>query len=157
MRKEAFFLIVICCAVLQATLLDYFRVFFIKPDLLLVCMVMANIFFSPSWALIFSAGAGFLEDSLTVTTFGSHTLIFVLWSLVIMRLSRKITMENSIIRVLLVLVIVVVDGLIHSAIPGQAGNLPSGIFFRTIIIEPVYTAIAGFFMFKIVQPYFTVL
>lgn len=153
MRKLFFTLIVIILSLIQATLINYFQIFLVKPDFLLIVVVLASLFFNSGWAITFSLFAGILKDSLAINTLGINTLIFPLWSLMVIRLSRKISIENDLRRGILIFIVVVANDLVTRIAQFCLGNIiSSGIFLKIIILESLYTAIISPLVFKVIQP-----
>lgn len=135
MKRLYFFIIILACALLQVTLADYFKVFTVKPDLILIAMVLVNLLLSRGWAFVLSVFAGMLKDILCVNAFGTNTLIFALWSFLIIKLSRKISLENTCLRAALAFIVVFANGI--AARP----PVPTGIFLRITSLEALYAAI----------------
>lgn len=116
-------------------------IFNVKPDLLLVSVIISSLFFEPLWAIFFSVYAGILKDILSVYPFGIHTLSFFFWSLLIIGLSRKIILDNFYVRLALMFIIAVLNSMIMRAALLLSGiYIPLGIFFRIVALESVYTA-----------------
>lgn len=138
---------------LQLTLLDYIKIFNVKPDLFLVCAVIASLIFKPRLALFFSLFAGMLKDAFSVNAFAIHTLLYPFWSFLIIRLSRKITIETNIIRMVLIFII----SFLHSVATGLIfiylnTFIPAGIFLRIVIIESFYTTAVFPLVFRAINP-----
>lgn len=147
MRAFIFFLIIILCGTLQATVLGHFRVFNVKPDLLLLDMVMASLIFKPRLALSFSIFAGIFKDAFSAYTFGINMVLFPLWSLLIIFLSGKITLEDDYIRLGLALSVAFIHNMAAGLLSVSAGSfIPLGILLRIIFVGAIYTG-ASFFLF----------
>ncbi len=116
MTKRIFFIIVFICVALEVTFLNYFKIFSVKPDLSLIAVVFASLYFDLKWALILSIFVGLLKDTFSLNPFGIYTPLFALYSLLIARLSRKISLENNLILMVLVFIIVIFNNLLHSSI-----------------------------------------
>lgn len=152
MKKWIFLLIVILLGIFQVTILDCFKVVGIKPDLLLISIVIASLTFHFRWVLILSVFAGILKDAFSINTFGLNTLLFPLWSFLIIKLSKKISIDNNFIRAAVVFVIVIFNDIIIKLIFLFLGNLvPVGIFLRIIFIESLYTALICPLVFKVIK------
>jgi cell shape-determining protein MreD len=128
------------------TLADYFKVFTVKPDLILISMVVVNLLLDWRWAFALSVFAGMLKDILCVSAFGTNTLIFALWSFLIIKLSRKISLENICLRAALMFVVVFASGI--AARP----PVPAGILLRIVFLEAVYAAILLPLVCRAVRP-----
>lgn len=155
MKKLFFFVLILSLAVIQVSIFNHFRIFSVKPDFLLISMVMASVSFPPAWAVTFSIFSGFLKDGLGTSGFGVETMLFPLWSILIIKLSRKIPLDNELIRVLVVLLAVIFNAIVSRLLLLYVGNtIPSRVFLKVIIIEPIYTAFFSVLVFKIIPPVF---
>jgi len=148
-KKFIFFLFVFLAGLLQVTIINYFRVLTIKPCLFLIFVVIASLTFELKWALIFSLFAGIFKDIFCIGAFGINTALFLLWSFLIVRLSREISIENNVLRCGLVLIVVFLHDLFVGLIYVYSGNyVPLGIFLRIITLQPIYTALILPLVFK---------
>ena len=142
MKKWVFFLVIFVCALLQPTVLNSIRFFGVKPDLLLICVVIAALEFELKWALILSVSAGLLKDSLGVQSFGFNAIMFGAWSLLIIRLKRDISFDNLYMVIALTAVVTLAHHLLFGLALVYFGSfIPLGIFVRIMIIETFYTAL----------------
>ncbi len=150
MKKLFFLFIIIILGVLQPTLLDYFKVFSVKPDLLLISVVIASLVFDLRWAFVLSVFAGFFKDIFGTSTFGINTIMFALWSFLIVRLSKEISIDSDTRRIALLFIITAIHNTITGLIFIYSGRLvPLGIFLRVVIVESIYTAIVLPLIFNI--------
>lgn len=148
-KKPIFFLLIIIFALLQATLLNYINIFNIKPDLLLVSVVISSLYFDPVWALSLSIFAGILKDILSANTLGMNTVLFCLWSFSIIKLSRGITFDSNYIRLVLIFIITILNSIIIRLVSLFLDNfIPWGIFLRITLVESLYTALILPLVFK---------
>jgi len=155
MRKWIFLLVIVIFSIFEITILDYFKVFGVKPDLFLICVVMVSIIFvfELRWALFLSIFAGVLKDTFSLNVFGINTLLFPLWSLLIIKLSKNILIENNFIYAALVFIIVIFHDIVTRLINLTLGNfIPLIIFLRITLIESLYTALIFPLVFKLNQP-----
>lgn len=142
MKNWIFFLIIIALGMLQVTILNYFKIFGVGPDLLLISVVIASLFFEFKWAFVLSVFAGLFKDIFGANIFGINTLLFPLWSFLIVRLNKEITIDYNFIRIVLVFIV----SLLHNTITGliliYSGNLiPLGLFLRIVSLQSIYTAL----------------
>jgi rod shape-determining protein MreD len=152
MKSFIFFLVIVILGVLQLTVVDYFKVFNLRPDLFLIAAVMAGLIFNLRRALAFSIFAGMLKDVFGVTGFGLNSLLFFLWGLLIARLSREVSLDNNFIRIGLVFIIAVMHNTISGIIFIYSGNfVPLGIFLRIVCFGSLYTALISPLVFKAVS------
>lgn len=142
-------LIIVILGILQVTILDYFKIFTVKPDLLLISMALnnLNLGFRPAFAL--SLFAGLFKDVFGVSPFGINTILFGLWSFLIARLSREITIDNNITRVALIFIVTVMHNVLTRIILIYLGrSIPLGIFLRIVCVESIYTAAVSWLVFR---------
>jgi rod shape-determining protein MreD len=156
MRILILIVIILVLSLLQVTFFEYFTFFNIRPDLLLVTLVLVSLRMSFSgWPLVLGLIAGFLKDSSGIGGFGLNSFLFPFWCFLVLNLSRKITLENNFLRGLLVFVV----ALLHNIITGlsviyMGGFILPGIFLRIVFFDSLYTAIALPLLARIINPLF---
>lgn len=144
MKNLIFLALIFIIGLLQATLLNCFRFFSVKPDILLVSAVIASIFLKQKWALVISLCAGLFKDIFATTAFGVDMLFFSLLSLVIFELSKKISIEDRYALMVAVFIAVLIKGIINRFVFFYADNfVPLGIFLRVSFIEALYSALSA--------------
>jgi rod shape-determining protein MreD len=149
MKKILFFLLIVILGILQLAVLDCFKVFNLKPDLLLIAAVIAGLSLNLRWALASGIFAGLLKDIFGVSGFGLNALLFCLWVLLIARLAREVSLDNIFMRMALVLVISLIHNTASGIIFTYAGNfIPLGIFLRIVCLGSLYTALVSLLLFK---------
>jgi len=158
LNRLIFLAIVLIIGLLQATVLDVFKFFWVKPDLLLASVVIASLLFELRWALVAACFAGLLKDITGIHNPGIYILLFPLWSFLVIRLSRQITLENDFIPPVIVFVVVISDSIIARVVVLSLGDPVAslGIFLRVTFIESVYTALVFILLFRIIKriPYY---
>jgi len=153
-KKWFFLLITVIMGLLQVSVLDYFKLFGVKPDLLLICMVLASLYFELKWALCLSIFAGILKDIFSANIFGINILLFPLWSFIIIKLSKNIPVDNNVIRTLLIFLVVILNNIFIRAIFLFLGKPISwGVSLRVASLESLYTALVVPLAFKIIKPF----
>ena len=141
MKIFIFIVAIIIFALLQTTILNYVNIFNVKPDLLLISAIIASLFFQPLWAISLSIFSGILKDIFSVNAFGMNTILFFLWSFLIIKLSRKISLDSNYVCLVLVFIIAIVNNIITRLIFLFLGNSISlGLFLRITFIGSLYTA-----------------
>ncbi|MFH1640793.1 MAG: rod shape-determining protein MreD [Candidatus Omnitrophota bacterium] len=141
MKKWLIVLIIIILALLEVTLLDYIRVFGTKPDLLIISVFVLSFYAGFKWALPLAILAGALKDAFGSYPFGLNTLLFSVWSILLIKLSKKVSIDSDLIRAILVFIILVFNNIIARMILLFSGNsIPLGIFLRVTFLESLYTA-----------------
>ncbi len=94
MKKWVFFLNILFFGLLQATFFNYFTIFGVKPDLILILVMIASLTFNLREAFAIAIFSGIFKDIFIANKFGIYVLLFPVWSLVIFRLSKKITLDS---------------------------------------------------------------
>lgn len=152
MRVSVFLVTALILVVFQLTSLSYFRLFGVSPDLFLICVFIASLFFELRWSIIFSVLLGIFKDSFSPDTFGLNIILFSLWSFLIVKVSRKITIEDNITRALLLFIVALLQNIISGLLLFYSGgNVPTGIFLRIILLGSLYTALILPLILKIVK------
>lgn len=141
MKKPIFFAAIIIAGLLQIALLNYFKVFTVKPDLFLVAVVAAGLFFELRWVVAFSLFAGIFKDAFCLSG-GRNAVLFLLWGILVWRLNREFAIENNLLRSALTFIAVVMHNLVSAAVLISAGTpMPAGIALRIIALQPLITAV----------------
>ena len=152
MKRLLFAGIILLLGVLQVTLIDSFKIFNVKPDLLLIIAIIASFFFDFKEALVLSVFAGVLKDILGTDVFGMHTLLFPLWIFLIERLNRQVPIDQDLIRLILIFVITFLHHMLRGLILVWLGQqIRSGIFLRILFVESIYTTVVYLWVFKGLQ------
>jgi len=156
MKKIYFFLAILALGFIQLTLLNYFRIFTVRPDLLLVACVVFSLRFPGKWALFLSVFAGLFKDISSAQAIGINTLLFALWSLAITRLTREISIDNDYLAAILVLVIALTQNILCGFYQLYVGNsIALGIFLRITVLESLYTAACLPLVIRALRPLYT--
>lgn len=155
MRNWLILSAVIFLGILQATVFSYFSFFGVSPDLLLLSVIAASLILDFRWAFVFSLFAGLFKDSFSAQAFGVNTFLFPLWSFLIQRLSRQISLENNLIRIALAFTVLLIHNISCGVILIYLGRfIPPGIFLRTIVLSALYTGIFFLPVFKAVKLFY---
>ncbi len=149
MKNLKFSFLILFFGVCQAAFLDYFRVFNVKPDLLLISVVIVSLILKLRWAVILSLFAGILKDVL-VSSPCANAFFFPFGCFFIIQLSNKISFEELPVRIGLVFILAIVYNICCAAALIYSGRLiPFGIALRIIILGPIYTTIVFSLVSKI--------
>ncbi|MGE5197685.1 MAG: rod shape-determining protein MreD [Deltaproteobacteria bacterium] len=152
MNRWAFALIIVIFTLIQVTVLDYFRIFGTKPDLILIAVVITSLFCDLKWAISLSIAAGILKDSFTTVTFPLNSLLLPLWSFLAIKLSRRFSLDVNFVRAILIFIIAVFNAVAVRMIYLYTGTLVSlGIFLRIALLGSFYTALASLLIFKVLK------
>lgn len=155
MKKWLFSGVILVSAIVEVSFLNYFRIFNAKPDLLLITVVIASLSFDLRRALIFSIFAGILKDAFASNPFGINMVLFPLWSFLVVKLSREISIDNNYIRSALIFIISVSTAILARLIFAYLGKVvPLGVFLRIAFLNSLYTALVLPLMLKIIKPLF---
>lgn len=157
MKALTFAFIIIIFALFQAAILYHADIFNAKPDLLLISMLMASLFFEFRTAIILSIFAGMTKDIFSANASLSASL-FPLWSLLIIKLSKKIPLDNIYIRMALIFIIANLNGIAGILIYLFLGNfIYGGIFLRILFFGALYTAFVFPLALRAIEPLFAML
>lgn len=155
MKKPFFLFGIILAGVFQITLFDSLKVFNVKPDFILLAVVMAYFMLEFKWAISLSVFAGIIKDALGIGAFGMNTLLFPLWVFLLAKVNKQIQMDSSLFRPIVVFVITLSHHIIAGLIFVTLGRfIPIGIFLRIVFIESIYTALIFFLACKLAAQWF---
>jgi len=156
MRRSYFFFFIIALGLVQSTFLNYFQVFGAKPDLFLITIVLASLYFDWRWSMFFSICAGLSKDISGLHFLGINTLLFIVWNITIVQLARKIALDSFEARLLLILVVAFLNNIITRLILIYNGSfVPLGISLRIVILGTIYTTAVCPLILKLVKPTLT--
>ncbi len=152
MKNRVFFGLIIFCALIQSVWLDYFSIFSVKPDLLLICAIAAAAYLPKRNALFFCFLSGMAKDILCVNNFAANTILFCLWGWLVIRLSKEFSLEDEYILIGLVSAASLLNNLASRVFFFYAARqIPAGIFFRIMIIDCLYTTLLAWVVLKCYQ------
>jgi rod shape-determining protein MreD len=141
MKRFLLFPVILVLGILQAVVLSRFRIFNSGVDILLVSAVLAGIFFGPRLALPLGLFAGILKDMLSSGPFGINTILFVFFSFLAVKLSRKIIIDDVLRASVVVFILAFLNNIIRGLAAIYLGNVVSmGIYIRIVIMESIFTA-----------------
>jgi len=152
MKLSTLTVIALALGLFQLTFLHYFRVFGVQPDLFLVSVILASLFLPERRAIIFSLAVGIFKDVFTLNTFGLDILLFGIWSFLIVKTIRKVSIEDSLSRALLLFIVALLHNIISGLALVYSGNfIPPGIFLRAVFLGALYTGLVLPLIFKIIK------
>lgn len=154
MKKGIFFILIFILTLFELTLLDSFKIFNVKPDLILIVVIIISLYLDLKGVLILTLFAGILKDIIGLNSFGIYTLLFPLYGLAIIKLSRKISLDNNSLRCALIFISVIINDIISRLIFISLGKsvAPVGIFLRITFLETIYTTALLPLVIKVVKP-----
>lgn len=145
MKRKLFFIpIILIVAFIQITVLDWVALFGIKPDLLLLVVIVCGLYFSPGWALGYSIVAGCCKDLFTAVGWGNNIVLFSALSLLLVALHKRIRFDNKIVRVSVVYLSYLAYYCVSGLFLPQAFVVPKGIFLRIVFLGPLYGTLVFF-------------
>lgn len=157
MKNWFFLFVIIAFALLQVTVLDYFKIFKIKPDLLLISVIIISLYFELKSTLFLSIFTGILKDTFLASPFAINTLLFPLWGFLTIKLSKKVSLDNNFTRSISIFIIMVLNSTITRLIFLFFGKFISwGIYLRIALFESLYTALIFPIIFRIIKPILTI-
>lgn len=150
MRNWIFLLVIFICGLFQSTILNYFKILSVKPDLILICVVVAGVFLSWEWALCCGLFAGIFKDIFGTAPLGINILLLPLWGYLLAKLSKKISLDDDIVLAVTVFVVIFLNDIAGHFINLYFGRFISpGIFLRITFIEALYSALILSLLFRI--------
>jgi len=152
MKKWLSLAIILAAALLQVMLVDHFKIFGAKPDLLLITLViLAGFFlFQLRWLLTLAIIAGICEDIFSANIFGVNTLLFCCWAILIVRISRRMSIDDNLRRAILIFTITLLQSIGTRIISVLWGNpITWGIFLRVSFLSAIYTLIVSPLIFRL--------
>lgn len=152
MKISTLLITTLILGVFQLVFLEYFRIFGVKPDLLLAIVVIAGLFLETRWAVVFGASVGVFKDIFSLGPFGLQVILFSLWGFLVVKISRKISIEDNIAVIPLILIITLLQNIFMGLALIYSGSpAPVGIFFRIVIIGSLYTALISPLILKLTK------
>jgi len=153
MRNNLIFsLSIVIFAMLQVVFTDYLKIFNVKPDLLLIIISLGSLALSLRWALVLSVFAGLFKDIFGMNMFGINTLLFPVWSFLIIKLAKKISIDNNYLRLGLIFIIALIHNTFTGLVSVYSGSfIPPGIFLRIVFVGSLYVAVISPLVFKIIN------
>ncbi|MDD4909917.1 MAG: rod shape-determining protein MreD [Candidatus Omnitrophica bacterium] len=149
MKKPGLILIILLLAFLQANILDSFRLFSFKPDLLLGVSVFAVLNTCGYWPFIFALLCGLLKDSLSYAAFGLNIFSFCLISVTVTILNKGMYFDSQSNYIPIVFACALFNSLVNYAYLFRQLSLPA--FLSVSFVSAVYTTIAAVLIFKFLR------
>ncbi len=152
--KLFFFLFITVSVLLQATSLNYLRLFSVKPQLPIIGVVLSSLYLPAGWALSLALFAGILKDIFSIQYWGVNTFLCPALSFTIISLSRKISLDDLSVRACLIclsLITVNIAARIIFIILGQQ-TVSAGAFLRITFLESLYSSVIFLPLFKLIKP-----
>jgi len=152
MRNWIFLFIILIFALLQTTVLDYVKIFGVKPDLFLISVVLAGIYCEIRWALFISLFSGILKDILGINTFGINTLLLPLLCFLVLQLNKKLSIENYFLCSIVTFISTLFYAALTRLISQYLNNfIPYSVFLRISFLEALYTSLIFPLIFRAIS------
>lgn len=152
MKKSTISATLLICACLQVTVVNHFKFFGIKPDLILVGIVIAGLFGELKFAVALGIAAGAFKDIYGSGAFAANTLLSALWVFLTANLARRISLDINLTRAALVFVIAALNAVAMRILLWCLGTqVAPGIFMRIFFLDSLYTALASLLVFKLLK------
>jgi len=152
MSKRLLLSFIFICVILQITIIPYFKIFGIKPDLILSSVVIVSLSCDLKLALALSIFAGAFKDIFGANTFAINSLVSGLWSLLVIKLSRRIAIDINLSRAGLIFVIAILNAFVVRIFFWYSGTyVPLGIFLRISFLDSLYTALVSLLVFRVLK------
>ncbi len=155
MKIKFFLWAILISFLLEATFLDEFRLFYLEPDLLLIWVIIAGLYFNQLTAILLSLLSGILKDTLGVSIFGINTFWFPVLTLLVIKTSQKISLESNLIFCAAVFGFSLLNDLVsRTALLILGYSLPGMVFFRIALSGSLYTTLIASLVFKFIKSRF---
>lgn len=143
MKKIIFLALIIAAAAVQATLMNGFRVFGVKPDLFWIMAMAGALYFDLPSAVVFGVICGLLKDCMSAPAVGAYVVAMPVWSVAVRAFSRRISFDYITVSALFLALLIFVNSAVIRCIPPVSpGPLSFMAFMRVGILESLYTALA---------------
>lgn len=152
MKKIKILIFLLLLAIFETTGLDSIRIFNVRPDLILIAVIVLGFSYNLSVTLMFSFFAGFIKDILSTGPFGLNTFIFVLIVYTLSKLSKRFIIEGLILRIAIISIAVILENLVAGSILSfYASPISLGILLRLSFLSAIYTALFSYPIFKLIN------
>lgn len=137
---------------LQFTVLGHLQVFSIKPDLLLIAMILVSLYLRKWQGITLGVFCGALKDIFSISAFGINAVLFLFWSLLLGKVSRKISIDHNLVFAATVTIVTALNSMLVRLVFFYLGRPVSlGIFLRIFFLESLYTGLTALLFFRLVK------
>ena len=154
MKKWIFLCFILLAVLLEASVLNYFKIFYAKPALVFACVVLSALYLDTKYALMLAVFAGILQDTFGIAAYGIHTLLYPACVFLIIKLTSKVSLDNNYLLTGLLVILLIINDISARLILISSGNaVPAlGIFLRIAFFRLIYTAAVFPLLLKIAKP-----
>lgn len=152
MRLRLVIILFLFSIIFQAALVDYFKIFGVKPDFLLVALFIGGLFLELKWALVTGFILGAIKDAFLLNTLSLNTALFIFWVIFSYKVSQRVSIDDNLSRSLLLGVIALLNNLISGIFLIFLGSTVSlGIFFKILFFSSLYTFLVCYLFLRILS------
>ncbi len=149
MKNWLFLGAIFSSALASSVLFNYFSLFGVKPDLLLICAVASAVYLPKRKALFYCFFCGLLKDTLSINYFAANTILFCLLGWLIIRLAKEFNLDDEYIFIGLIAAGSLLTSLATRVFFFYASKqVPLGIFLRVLLIGCFYTTLIAWLAIK---------
>lgn len=116
MIRVRIYLLLMLAIFLHITILDRFRIFNSKPDIVFTLVIFSGLFLGPRIGLEVGIVSGFLRDLFTVGTFGLSAVIFGIAGYLVSKIGPKVYRELKLTQFVLVFTFYLLAASAHHAL-----------------------------------------
>ncbi len=150
MRNRLFFILAVVFCLAQPVFLYSFQMFWVKPDLIIIAVVMASIYLDFGWAMFIAVLGGATKDIMGLNYFGMNILVLPFYCYAIKETSRSILLDNDLINMGILGVIVIFNALLlRLFFMLNNVSIELGIFLRTFVFEFLFTVFLFFLILQV--------
>ncbi len=152
-RKQIYALLILfIIALLQSTFLNYFRVFNVKPDIILITVIIFALFFNLRWLVVFAFLAGIFRDIFSILPCGVNVIICIFLVILTKQISRQLSVENKFIYSAVLCLIILLNNLIlQSFLFVLDRPVVTGIFLKILFLESTFTLLLALPMYRLFE------
>ncbi len=152
MRSITIFVIMAINLVIQATILQHFRIFDVLPNTSLILIVVFSVLLGKNNGAIIGLITGLVQDIILGSPIGINAFIYLIIGVVIGRLESNIFKDNNLTPVFFTIMATIVYHLLFIGIMYVSN---SGFNFllvmkNILIIEVIYNSILSIFIYKLI-------
>lgn len=145
-------LIILVLALAEVSFLSVLKPFALQPDLLLITVVLASLWFRIRWVLLIGLYAGLLKDAFSLYPHGLYAAAFPLIGFGVIKLSRKISFDEAYVKIILIFLIAFCLAIAKGiAFMLYGWPLPFFTFIRVTLAGSLSCAVFAFFLIKVFE------
>lgn len=142
--------------ILQITIFNDFKVFGIKPDLLLILTIFFSLYGGAIFGLSAGISAGFLKDVFSVSSLGINTFSFAIIGISFAVFKNRLFRESIFTQFILIITSCLLMAIVYNLASSSGLDYPAPIFLKTCFLISIYTSIWCPFVFFFLRRIFFV-